>query len=166
MNQEELDILCCPQDSNTNKFSQFNFALFRSFWYIFPHEIIISKQPSIGRNWIHFKLVRSVFFAVAVRLECSTQNMHQITRENSFSHFLFLQKAKGRHLIPNGLSCAHAQGCHVTHSSGRRTTVLKIAPNFTAVELDDIPTDHFYHQKMLSIFICLHISTLLFCILY
>jgi hypothetical protein len=29
--------------------------------------------------------------------------MHQITRENSFSHFLFFfknQKAKGRHLTP------------------------------------------------------------------
>jgi hypothetical protein len=111
MNREESDILCCPQDVDTNKFAQFNFALFRSFWYIFPHrhgcyafseqifysqhKIIISlQQPSIGPNWIHFKLVSPVFFAVVVRLECSSQNMHQITRANSFSNFLFSSKSK------------------------------------------------------------------------
>ena len=69
------------------------------------HKIILSQQqPSIGPTWIHFKLVRgSVLFAVVPRLECSTQNMHQITCANSFSRFYFFfqnQKAKGRHLTP------------------------------------------------------------------
>jgi hypothetical protein len=70
-------------------FSQFNFALFRSFWYISltdtdampspniivysQHKIIISQQqPSIGPNWIQFKLVRSVFF----RCSCSIGMQH------------------------------------------------------------------------------------------
>ena len=121
MNQEESDILCCPQDVNTNKFAQFNFALFQ-------------QQPSIGPNWMHFKLLRSVFFAVVVRLECSNQNMHQITRANSFSHFLYSSKIKRQNdaISPQpSLLCA-CTGCHVKHSSGRRTTGLKIAPNFTS----------------------------------
>jgi hypothetical protein len=146
--------------------SQFNFALCRLFWYIFPHrqgcfafseqivysqnKIIISQQqPSIGPNWMHFKLVRSVFFAVVVRLECSTQNMHQITRANTFSHFIFSSKIKRQKdtISPQSSLLCACPRCHMKHSSGRRTTAV-------AVGSDDIPTDHFYHQKMLSIFIC------------
>jgi hypothetical protein len=113
MNQEESDILCCPQDVNTNKFSQFNFALFRSFCYILPHrhgcyafseQIIISQQqPSIGANWIHFKLVRICFF----RCSCSIGMQHPKHAPDhlcklifSFSFFFKNQKAKGRHLTP------------------------------------------------------------------
>ena len=73
---------------------------------------IRQQQPSIGPNWIHFKRVRSVFFAAVVRLECSSRNMHQITHANSFSQFLSYSKIKRQKdaISPNGLSSAHAQG--------------------------------------------------------
>ena len=50
------------------------------------------QQPSIGPNWINFKLVRFVFFAGVVRLQCSTQNIHQITHANSFPQFFSSSK--------------------------------------------------------------------------
>ena len=88
------------------KVSQIKFTLICCFWVNFPpqtcmlcllwsnffssqNKIIISQQqPSIGPNGIHFRLVRCVFFAVVVRLECRIQNMPQITHANPlFFHF-------------------------------------------------------------------------------
>ena len=129
---------------------------------------IRQQQPSTGPNWIHFKLVRSVFFAAVVRLECSTRNMHQITHAYSFSQFLFYSKIKRQKdaISPNGLSCAHAQGCHVTHLSGRRTTALKLAPNFTS----SCGIGWYSYRPFLSsenvIHLYLHIFTIHLCILY
>jgi hypothetical protein len=65
--------------------------------------IISQQQPSIGPNWIHFKLVRSVFF----RCSCSIGMQHPKHVPDhpcklifSFSFFFKNQKAKGRHLTP------------------------------------------------------------------
>ena len=72
MNQEQSDILCCPQDVNTNKFCPLPFifehfppqtrmlchAISKQIVYS-QHKIILSQQqPSIGPTWIHFKLAR------------------------------------------------------------------------------------------------------------
>ena len=169
-------MLCSPQDVNTNNSFPVQFALFRSFWYIFstdtdatpsPNKFSIvhsqnksrisQQKPSIGPHWIHFKLVKSVFFAAFVRLECSPRNMHQITRTNSFSQFLFSSKIKRQKdaISPNGVSCAHAQGVtwHIWAGEGQRLWKLRQILH-PAVELDDIPADHLHHQKMLSIFTC------------
>jgi hypothetical protein len=148
---EHVNVLLAMNSCTMNRiyFSQFNFALFRSFWYIFPHthgcyafSDQIEKQnhfqPASTLNWAKLGTFQACeilsFFAVVVQLECRTQNMDQINRGNSFSQFFLLLKSKGKRTpsYPNGLYCTHAQGCHVTHSSGRRTTGLKVAPNFTS----------------------------------
>ena len=145
------------------------------FWYIFPHrhgcyafseqivysqhKIIISQQqPSIGPNWIHFKLVRSVFF----RCSCSIGMQHPKHVPDhpcklifSFSFFFKNQKAKGRHLTPT-VSLVRMLRVVTWHiRAGEEQRVWKLRQiSHPAVGSDDIPTDHFYHQKMLSIFIC------------
>jgi hypothetical protein len=140
-----------------------------------PHRCYASteqnhNQPATNLNWAKLDTFQAceicLFFAVVVRLECSTQNMRKIPRGNSFSQFLFLQKSKGKRTPshPNGLSCAHAQGTTWHIRAGEEQRVWQSRQiSHPAVESDDIPADHFYYQKMLSIFVFLHISTINLC---
>ena len=72
------------------------------------------------------------------RCSCLT-GMEQAKHESdpSFKHIFTISsfvKSKGKRtpFHPNCLVWCACAGPHVTHSSGRRTTVLKIAPNFTS----------------------------------
>ena len=111
MNQVELDILCCPKDVNTNKSVQYCPLPFNLEH--FPpqtQKLCLLQTNSLFSTLNHNQppirdissLWWSVFSPEFARLESHTQNMHQITHENSFtSHFFFKnQKAKGRHLSP------------------------------------------------------------------
>ena len=105
MNAKELEMLRFRHDG-----SQDQFCPLLLIWVRFPpthtdalpsplvysqNKVTIGqKQPSIGT--IHFKLVRCVSFAVVVRQECSTQNMHQMTLAKQIFQFLFLPKSKGK----------------------------------------------------------------------
>ena len=76
-----------------------------------------------------------VFFTAVVGLESSSQNMNQIPHSNIFSQFLLFcknQKAKGRHLSPNSLSCAHAQVGTWHIRAGEEQRLFGIAPKFTS----------------------------------
>ena len=134
------------------------------------HKIILSQQqPSIGATWIHLKLVRIRPF----RCGCSNGMQHPKHAPDHlckliFSFLFFLPKSKGKRTPshPNGLSCAHAQGVTWHIGAGEEQRVSRSRQiSHPAVELDDIPTDHYYHQKMLYTFMCLHISTIQLCIL-
>ena len=167
------------QDVNTNKFSQFNFALLRSFWYIFPHSHRCyasseqnHNQPATNLNWAKLDTFQACEICL-FRCSCSIGMQHPKHAPDRlckliFSFLFFLPKSKGKRTPshPNGLSCAHAQGVTWHIGAGEEQRVSRSRQiSHPAVELDDIPTDHFYHQKMLSIFMCLHISTIQLCIL-
>ena len=96
------------------------------------------NQPATTLNWAKLDTFQACEICLfSLQLFDWNAAPKTCTRSPVQTHFLiffFLQKPKGKRTPshPNGLSCAHAQGCHVTHSSGRRTTGLKIAPNFTS----------------------------------
>ena len=160
-------MLCCPQDVNTNKsfpvqFCPLPLILDRHRCYAFS--ISFSEQNhnqiTTALNWAKLDTFQAWEICL-FRCDCSIgmqhPNMHQITHENSFSQFICYSKIKRQKnaISPNGLYCAHAQGVtwHIWAGEGQRLWNLRQILH-PAVELDDIPTDHFYHQKMLSIFIC------------
>ena len=167
-------------------FSQFKFALFRSFWYIFPHRhgcYAFSKynslfstqnhnQPATTLNWAKLDTFQACEICLfSLQLFDWNAAPKTCTRSPVQTHFLiffFLQKSKGKRTPshPNGLSCAHAQGCHVTHSSGRRTTGLKIAPNFTSGCGIGWCSCRPFLSSENAIHLYLHIFTIHFCILY
>ena len=100
--------------------SQFNFALFRSFWYIFPHRhgcYAFSKynslfstqnhnQPATTLNWAKLDTFQAWEICL-FRCSCSIGMQHPKHAPDhpcklifSFSFFFKNQKAKGRHLTP------------------------------------------------------------------
>jgi hypothetical protein len=139
MNQEQSDILCCPQDVNTNQFCPLPFifehfppqtrmlchAISKQIVYS-QHKIILSQQqPSIGPTWIHFKLVRIRHF----RCGCSIGMQHPKHAPDRlckliFSFLFFSSKIKRQKdaITPQRSRLCACAGCHVTHRSGRRTT--------------------------------------------
>ena len=131
-----------------------------------PHQFI-TKSQSAGNNpqLIQSRYVLSLcVISLSLQLFGCSPALRTCTRapmQTRFPSLFFLPKSKGKRTPsqPYCFPCEHAQGCHVTHSSGRRTTSLKVGPNFTS---DDIPTDHFHCQKMLFIIICtlLHIISI------
>ena len=156
-------------------FSQFNFALFRSFWYIFPHRhgcYAFSKynslfstqnhnQPATTLNWAKLDTFQACEICLfSLQLFDWNAAPKTCTRSPVQTHFLiffFLQKSKGKRTPshPNRLSCAHAQGVMWHIRAGEEQRFWKLRQiSHPALGSDDIPIDHFYHHKMLSIFIC------------
>ena len=101
------------QDVNTNKFSQFNFALLRSFWYIFPHSHRCyasseqnHNQPATNLYWAKLDTLQACEICL-FRCSCSIGMQHPKHAPDhpcklilSFSFFFKNQNAKGRHLAP------------------------------------------------------------------
>ena len=131
MNQEELDILCWPSGCEYQQI-QFNFALLRSFWYIFPHSHGCyasseqnHNQPATNLNWAKVDTFQACEIFL-FRCSCSLGMQHPkhcscilgldikgmpktCTRSPVETHFLiffFLQKSKCKRTPsrPNSLS--------------------------------------------------------------
>ena len=153
-NAEESEMLHQTQERIPKKVPQIKYTLICCFSVNFPPQtrmlcllwltsfFFFSKQnhyqPAATLDWAK----RDTFQACEMCLfRCSCSTGTQNTKHAPdhpckpivFQFFLLI-KSKGKRTPshPNGLSCAHAQVCHVTHSSGKRTTGLKIAPNFTS----------------------------------
>ena len=162
---------------------QFNFALFRSFWYIFPHRhgcYAFSKynslfstqnhnQPATTLNWAKLDTFQACEICL-FRCPCSIGVQHPNNAPDHpwkliFSCSFFFKNQKDAISTQPSLLCACA-GCHVTHLSGRRTTALKLAPNFTSSS----GLGRYSYRPFLSsenvIHLYLHIFTIHFCILY
>ena len=122
---------------------------------------ICQHQPSIGPSGIHFKLVRIFLF----RCSCSIGTQHPKHAPDhscklilSFHLFFKNQKAKGRHLTP---TVSLVRMCRVSRDTIERekNNGFQDRAKFHIRLWNDIPTNYFYHQKMLSILICLHMFT-------
>jgi hypothetical protein len=111
MNQQDSDILCCPQDVNTNKFSQFNFALCRSFLVHFPPQTQMlclfrtnslfstqnHNQPATTLNWAKLDTFQAYEICL-FRCPCLIGMQHPKHAPDHpckpFSHVLFSSKIK------------------------------------------------------------------------
>ena len=113
------------------------------------------KWPMNGATWIHIGSARSLSFSLLLldwNATVKTSIRYLIpTYFSKFLHFCKIKRQKDAISPQPSVLCACA-GCHVTHSSGRRTTAFW---NCAKIHTQLGNQTKFYHEKMIPLFNCI-----------